>query len=196
MHFITFSLYFLAYILPLIVKLFLMQNAFIRSGLFLSFCAALLPSCRPRNITCTNGTIQVHPVGFSQTDFDSAEVIKYTQGSSFSEAVDSTRSIIYDPIYDGDTASIAASVNSNPDSTHPLFIVPGYDYKIVIPKLGRTFAITNIVQNGKTHESYTPGLIGGDKLVICYNSVISAMVDSNMFTGTADARAINIEIVK
>ncbi len=173
-----------------------MQNTLLRYSLSLLFCAALFSSCRPKNITCTNGTIQVHPVGFTERDFDSAVVIKYAQGGSFGTVVDSTHGIIFDATYDGDTTSIAAYVTSNPDSMHPLFIVPGYDYKIVMPVVGRTFTITNIVQSGKTHESYTSGFIGGDKLIICYNSVLQATVDSNVFTGTADMPAISVEIVK
>ena len=167
----------------------------LRPALLLLFCATLFGSCRPRNITCTNGTIQVRPVGFSETDFDSAQVIKYTQGSSFSAPVDSTWSAHYtnDP-YSPDTANFYAVVTS--DSSHSLFIVPGYDYKIVLHALGRSFTMTNIVQSGKTHESYTPGLIGGDKLIVCYNSVTSVTVDSNVFTGPADAPGMAVEIVK
>ena len=173
-----------------------MQNSLFRYAIVLLLGSTVAISCRPRNITCTDGTIQVLPVGFSETDFDAATVIKYTQGSSFATVVDSTHAINFGPVYNGDTASIAAFVTSNPDSIHTVFIVTGYDYKIVLPKLGRTFTITNIVQSGKTHESYTPGLIGGDKFVICYNSVISATVDSNVFTGSADMPAIAVEIVK
>ncbi len=172
-----------------------MQNSLFRASMLLLLCAAFLPSCRPKNVTCTNGTIQVNPVGFSETDFDSANVIKYTQGSSFSAPVDSTTNVHYS-IYpsSADTGSIYALSTS--DSTHPVFIVPGFDYRIVLPAIARSFTISNIVQSGKTHESYTSGFIGGDKLIVCYNSVTSVTVDGNVFTGLADKPAISVNIVK
>ena len=174
-----------------------MHNTLLRSGLFLLFCAALFSSCRQKNITCIDGTIQVHPVGFSERDFDSAVVIKYTQGGSFSTVVDSTHSVLYNAgSYSQDTASIAVYVTINPDSSSRVFIVPGYDYKIILPVLGRTFTITNIELSGQTHQSYTTGLVNDEVYRTCYNSVVRATVDGNVFTGTSDMQAISVEIVK
>ena len=172
-----------------------MQNTLCRSFPLLLLCATLFTSCRPENITCTNGTIQVRPVGFSENDFSAAKVVRYSQGSSFSTPVDSTAKVYYAPDpYSPDTASLSAYSSS--DSSHPLFIIPGYDYQIILPSLGRTFSITNITQTGKTRESYQAGLIGGDKLIICYNSVTQVNVDGNVFTGTADMPGMAVEIVK
>jgi hypothetical protein len=157
-------------------------------------CLLLSASCS-RTITCNDGAIRIMPVGFAKADFDSATVVKYKPGGTFDSVIDVTTMVRYSYEYK-DTGEMTAFVVSLPDSTHPYFLVPKYDYKIMLPAIGKTYAITNIKQTGQTHMSYSTGLIGNTKMVTCTNSIVSVSLDGNTVVADKSNTYISVYLTK
>ena len=166
-------------------------------GFFALLCLAIAnSSCRrSREITCSDGTIVVHPVGFTKSDFDSARVIRYRKDNTFSAALDSTTKTLYsNDAEHHDTAILHTYPASYPNSAEG-FIVPGYDYRIILPASGRIFTITDITLSGQTHQTISSNTF--EKVLhVCYNGVVHVAVDANVYTSTAGQPSISVEIVK
>ncbi len=171
-----------------------MNKSLLSIALAPAFLSILLSSCS-KNITCSDGVISIYPVGFTRTDFDSARVVRYKQNNAFDIAVDST-AIVTLTSSDKDTSNLAIYAQSVVDGIHPAFLIPGYDYKIILPAAGKTYAITSILQNGNKTQSYSSGLFGGGDLVTCINKIVSCQVDGNPVTTPYTTQTMPVNIVK
>ncbi len=159
-----------------------------------AICLSILFVSCSKNITCNDGVIAIYPVGFTKTDFDSAIVYRYKQDNAFDIIIDSTHFVYYTN-GDYDTASLSVMSQYGNSGLGSSFLLPGYDYKIHLPKAGRTFAITNIVQKGNKTQSYTPGLFENGTVVSCCNTIISCNLDGKLIyvtTNTLQSSKVNI----
>ena len=156
--------------------------------------SSLVASCA-KTITCSDGTVAISPVGFSKNDFDSAFVVRYKQDDAFDSSVDSSYYIYYSTT-GSDTGSLAINSVYATNGVHPPFLIPGYDYKLFLPTAGRSFTITNIVQNGNKTQSYSDGVFHSAVLVTCTNCIVSCKLDGTPVTSASNAQNVRLTIVK
>ncbi len=156
--------------------------------------STLFISCS-KNIECNDGVISIYPVGFSKTDFDSAIVYRYKQDNAFDIITDSTH-LVYYSNGDNDTGSLSIMSQYSNSGIRSAFLIPGYDYKIVVPKTSRTYAITNIVQKGNKTQSYSSGISGNGVVVSCCNNIISCNLDGKPVNAPNKLQSMPANIVK
>ena len=158
-------------------------------------CFSLFVSSCSKNITCSDGSVVIEPVGFSTADFDSAFVVRYAQDNAFDIAKDTTHQVKY-LRSDSDTGNLYVVLSTLQTATDNRYLVPGYDYKIFLPALGRIFAITDIKQRGNKTQSYSTGPFGDGKDVTCVNCVISYKLDGNPVVAASDDNVMPVFIKK
>lgn len=159
----------------------------------LSLCLASLvltfASCSTtEEIACDTGKLAIMAVGFRESDFDSAVVVRYAANGSFTTPIDTA--IAHDTRLGRDTFQLviykyaAKTVAGYPNG----YFEHGADYRLFIPRLGRSFSFTDITLAGNTHQTITHSK---RDLVyhFCVNEVVSCSIDG-VRTATAP---VNIE---
>jgi hypothetical protein len=105
----------------------------------------LLSSCPGRqmtDITCTNGFLQVVGVGFAASDFAGATIVRYKQDNLFDSSIDS-----------GSITLSSVTADTCLLWSHAPYVIAGYDYKMSLPAISKTYLITNITQSVHTHRT-------------------------------------------
>lgn len=117
----------------------------------------LITSCKRHDtsVTCTNSPIDVYGIGFPRPD-TLADVLKYKQDNTFDSLIDS----IQLTHFSFDTVYWPALQN--------ITLLPGYDYKIVLPGTGNTYLVTKIKNGSIYHVEMASGT--GN---VCYNPIVS-----------------------
>ena len=148
-----------------------------KKHLLLLVITAFCFSCRKRTeiVTCVNTDLYIYTVGADWTDAEAAMAYKYKQDNAFDSLIDSTRISAY-PLT-GDTSTLA-------------LLTPGYDYKLILPAVGKTYLVTHIAQTGQAIKAftYTQGLSHHEPFV-CYNEVASCNINDTLYN------AINTDII-
>ena len=117
-------------------------------------------------VTCENNDLYIYTVGLDWSETQSGMSYRYKQNNAFDSLIDSTSVTAYS--LNADTSTLA-------------LLTPGYDYKIVLPLVGKTFSITRIAQAGQTVKAftYTKGLMH-HKPFVCFNEVVSCYVNDTL----------------
>lgn len=140
--------------------------------------AIALVSCNiTEDIPCQNGYIRMVLTGFAVSDLDSAIVIRYTPGQSFSNAIDTLKTGVSNRGKDTlhcYTRLFAAKTPVNYDDGA---LGVKYDYRLYLPRLGRWYDIADITLSGKTHERITHRRGKRDEYA-CDNPAMSCTVNS------------------
>ena len=131
----------------------------------------LLGSCRRSvDVTCnTTAVVAIFGTGFDTTDFASGMVYKYKQDNAFDSLADSSRLVF--SVRDADTLNVAV-------------LYPGFDYKIVMPAISKTYLVTGITQGAVTHHTFTykSGFIADHSPYICYDPVVSCYINGTLYS--------------
>ena len=145
-------------------------------------------------VTCINTDMYVYIVGFDWTDAQAGISYRYKQNNAFDSVADSSHLVYYSGSFN-DTGNLHIVRVGASSSTNNVFVIPGYDYKIFLPAVGRIFTITNIVQQGNKTQSYSKGLFD-NRMVTCVNNIVSYSLDGNTVSYAADVHGIPLYIVK
>jgi hypothetical protein len=156
-------------------------------------------SCkRTDHVVCTGTDLRVIATGFSSGDFDSAIVVRYKKDNAFDVAID-TIAVNFYPSGTNTTFTVAledtdaigrTAIDSGVENGYPNGFLPGYDYKLFLPSIGKSYAIANITQSGITSndETYTASIVAHEPRK-CFDNVVSCTVN-----GTPYSFASNIYI--
>ena len=155
--------------------------------------AVIFSSCS-WTIDCEDGVIEFSPVGFAKADLDAAYAVRYRQNDTFDSVADSTHhAYYYNVAYDtGKLRIVSEGSGTRADN---LFFIPGYDYRIFLPRVGKILTITKIVQQGNKTQYYSQGLFE-KTLVSCTNSIISCELNGTPLSSTPDRQSMQVYVVK
>ncbi len=120
------------------------------------------PGPKSHDINCTDGFLQIIGVGFAASDFNAAMIVKYKKDNLFDSTIDS--------------GSVTLSIVSSDTCllwSHSPTLIPGYDYKLWLPAINKTYYITDITQAGQLHRSVPYR----DPPVQCVNKMVSCKVN-------------------
>jgi hypothetical protein len=127
------------------------------------FAITYFTSCR---VTCYSGFINPTFVGYSLNQIDTLKITAYKVNSNFTIVVDSFLLFQYQPaIYTSYNDTIIVKLNEMP----PRNISAGFDWKINLPKMNKTYFISNIISPSRD----------GNKG--CCNPVNSVMVNGTNY---------------
>ncbi len=143
-----------------------------RTTLFLCLGALLVfGSCkRSVDVTCnTSPVLAIFGTGFDTTDLASGIVYKYKQDNAFDNLEDSSKLVF--SVRNADTLDLAV-------------LSPGFDYKIVMPVISKTYLVTGITQGAITHHTFTykSGFISDHSPYICYDPVVSCNINGTLYS--------------
>jgi hypothetical protein len=160
-----------------------MQKLLVPTGL----CALMLLTACPRSkhdVNCTNANLIIIATGFDSSDLTGATVLLYNKNDSFVTAIDSgsLQLTTYVP-----GASQLALYTTNGTGTH--LISPVYDYKILLPALGRTYKLSGMEMSGVTRKS----LPYRDPPYHCFNDVVKCNVDGTPVAVRYDPNATSYQ---
>ncbi len=129
-------------------------------------------SCRKKTdvVSCTNTDLYLYGAGFDWTDVESGMLYTYKQDNAFDSVIDSARISAY--TLDGDTSTLA--------------VMPaGFDYKIVMPVIGRVYLVSGITRTGQVTKAftYTDGPVHHEPFV-CYNEVVSCNINGVLYSAS------------
>ncbi len=145
--------------------------------LFISSC------CHNVSTKCATGSLNIYVTGVSESDMHASPsssmppyAVRYLADNTFSSPIDSF--MIGSTISDGDTFALYFN---DPQSTGGVNdslvngLLPGYDYKIVIPADTLTFLLTNVVlANNNVMELKK---CGDKSPPQCYKNIVSCNVN-------------------
>ena len=142
----------------------------------------ILPSCkRTIDVTCTSSSLAIHGIAYISDDIAGGKIYTYTQNNTFANLIDSAQLSNY-------------SVSKSGDTTVFGILNTGYDYKIIMPAMGNTYYISNMILRGVTHQTFTytapPGVEHAS--FYCFNPLASCYVNGviHNFTNT-DTQAMS-----
>ncbi len=147
-----------------------------------------------RTVTCVDGFMEILPVGFAKKDFDSAYAVRYKQDNVFDSVVDTSHYVYFSQSYN-DTGNLHITWLGTTSYSYGGTIIPGYDYKIFLPALGKIYSITKVMQQGNKMQSYSQGLFD-QKMYTCTNSFISCDLDGSVVSGAPNTQSMSLNIVK
>ena len=134
----------------------------------------LLSSCPGRqlvDIKCGDGFLQIIGVGFAAGDFSGAMMVRYKQDNLFDSSIDS-----------GSVTLSTVTADTFLLWSHAPYVLAGYDYKLTLPAISKTYVITNITQSGHTHRSvptHDPPYHCVNKMVSCNVNGAELPIDSS-----------------
>jgi hypothetical protein len=107
------------------------------------------------DIPCQKGYIALVLTGFASSELDSAIVIRYTPGQSFSNPIDTLQTGVSSR--GKDTLHCYTRLHSarSPVNHEDGYLGDRYDYRLYIPRLSRWYDIAGITLAGKTQERIT-----------------------------------------
>ena len=167
-----------------------MKTVFFLSGILLM--ASSLPSCtsctKTEDVACNNGSLLLYTAGFDSTDFDSAVTLRYKQDNAFDSLID-TVATTYQASSAADTGYLSQQDPAFAIKTHitaQAGLNPGFDYKIILPAIGKTYLLTNIVQTGTTHHVFSAsrGISDPNGSLQCFNNVVSCQINGVTYAST------------
>ncbi|MBX2905310.1 MAG: hypothetical protein KF744_04680 [Taibaiella sp.] len=150
-----------------------------------------LVSCNiTEDIPCQNGYIRMVLTGFAVSDLDSAFVIRYTPGQSFSNVVDTLKTAISERGKDTIHCYTRLFAAKTPVNYDDGALGVKYDYRLCLPRLGRWYDIADITLIGKTHERITYRKGKRDEYD-CDNPAVSCTVNNVRVTTTYSSGALS-----
>ncbi len=155
-----------------------------------SIVISLLPSCIRNNgtqdVICDNGSLSLYPAGFDSTDFNGSITLRYKNNGAFDSLID-TMTTSYE-VSRHDTGYLKMDDTAFYNKLHitdEAGVTAGYDYKIVLPSIGKTYLLTNIAQSGITHHAFpnSPGIISiPQNTPQCFNNISSININGNKYS--------------
>lgn len=132
-------------------------------GFAILLCVLALVSCQ--NCICLPSEgLRLGLVSFDSTDVDTIILSKFEKGTSFSHLVDTLQwdrsNLVF--MHKNDTFEMGIHVGD-------ILLKSNYDYKVVIPAINRTFAISEL------NEPKREGDCSGK--VMCVNTIVSGRLD-------------------
>ncbi len=151
--------------------------------LSISIGVTLFASCifktETQDVICGNGTLLLYPAGFDTTDFNAAVTLRYKNDGVFDNFID-TMTTSYE-VSRNDTGYLKIDDTSFDGTLHiaEYGLSPGYDYKIILPAIGKTYLLTDITQSGITHHAFPITFPGGRPQ--CFNNIVSIKINGTVY---------------
>ena len=145
----------------------------------LPFVAAMaaLASCTTREeIICEPGKLTVMATGFTEAELDSAIVMRYDAGASFSNVTDTATVRVARKGGDTLQLMVVPYAARTPVPYPNGYLEYGADYRLYIPKPGRWYDFSEIKFAGNTRQTVTHRK-GDLKHYFCTNNVVSCKIN-------------------
>ena len=143
--------------------------------LFFAFLSAYFISCGCKGtILCGDGELSLRTVGFTMTDIDSMLLITYKSDNNFDSVIETQR------LYNNNGYGL-----NNDTCNLDWGAMAGFDYKIVFPTTGDTFAITKMEFSGPSSEEVPYKCEeGSPQGAECIKSIYSYTVNGQTYATT------------
>ena len=165
--------------------------------LYALFLHPVPPVQKLRMYSAILGNVIIYGVGFTVTDFDSTIAIRYKQDNVFDSVIDTVHLMYaaeagdttYFNMWDTTSEYLLYATHA-PTKGAPLAngFLAGYDYKIILPAIGKTYVLNGITQSGITDHTftYTQGVGFSGVGPICWDNVVSCKINDTMYTFPSD----------